>query len=181
MGPLRAVRLDANRMRVRRCREFDAAHICAVHKLDAACARLLAEMVLEDAAVDLPGRRRQHLAHAELGDVADVVAAVAEEEAEAELAHVRRVEMRAQAERVREVVRADLDRRFADLVRRNRHRMRAAFDHADREVREAVAQLQCERESGEAAAEDHDIRFQVSLVRFAGHCALCPSDLQERN
>ncbi len=62
-----------------------------------------------------------------------------------------------QAERLGEVVRADLDARLADLVRGGRRRMRAALDDAHVERRHRVLQLQRERQAGEPAARDQDV------------------------
>src|SRR3546814_7294716 len=83
-------------------------------EIDAERECTLAEEVLEAAAVDLPRRRRQELAHAQLGAAVDVHAAFGEEEPEAELAHLRAVEVVAQAEHVGEVVRAE-DRKSTRL------------------------------------------------------------------
>ena len=65
--------------------------------------RLLAEEILETAAVDLPRRRRQDPADAEFGAAVEVAASVAEEETEPELADVFGVQMRTQAEHVGEI------------------------------------------------------------------------------
>src|SRR5690606_21145302 len=126
-----------------------------------------AQEVLEAAAVDLPRRRRQQPAHAQLGTAVDVHAALGEEEPEAELAHLRAVEMVAQPEHVGEVVRADLDRRFADLERGLAHRVRVALEHRHAQPRVLPAQLDCQRQSGQAAAEDGDIG--VGGVRLHAH------------
>ena len=67
------------------------------------------------------------------------LAAVAEEEAEAELADVLGVEVLAQAQHVGEVMRADLDRGFAHLERAFAHRMAVALDHGHAQRRIAAA------------------------------------------
>ena len=68
-------------------------------KRDAAAPRLLAEEVLEDAAVDLVARHREVAAGADLGHRVDVAPAFAREEAEAELlAAARSSHVRLQAE-----------------------------------------------------------------------------------
>jgi hypothetical protein len=124
---------------------------------DAAAGRLCGEEVLEQAAVDLVARHRERLARAELGDAVDVASLVGEEEAKAELLQLRVLEVLAQAEDVGEVVGADLDRRLADLVRRDRHGMDTALDDEDVERRERLLELQRKRQSGEAAAGDDDV------------------------
>ena len=137
----------------------------AVAERDAASPRFLAEKGFEDAAVDLVARRRQDPAHAQFGGVLDVVAPVGEEIAQAELADVRRVQVFAQAQRVVEIVRTDLHRRLADLVRRRRQRVPVALQHQDVHLRKFAAQLQRQAQAGQAAAEDH--RF-VHRVAHAG-------------
>src|SRR3546814_7102168 len=130
------------------------AHGGGVAEIDAERECTLAEEVLEAAAVDLPRRRRQELAHAQLGAAVDVHAAFGEEEPEAELAHLRAVAVVAQAEHVGEVVRAALHRRFADLERRLAHRMRVAPDHGHAQGGVVPQQLDRQRQPGRADAED---------------------------
>src|SRR5690606_8940868 len=108
-----------------------------------------------------PGRRRHHRADTEFGHAFQVLAALAPEEAETELADMRGIEVLAQAKGVGQIVGANLHLGFADLVRGNRQWMRVAFEHHDGEIGEALAQLQGEAEPGEAATEDDDIRLQV--------------------
>ena len=136
--------------------EIEAAHHRAIDELDAERTRVLAEKVLEDAAIQLVARRRQVATRAELRDLIDGGAALVEEEAEAELSELVTVEMLSQPEHGVEVVRADLDQRLADLVRGGRHRMRTALDHEDLHRCELLTQLDRERKAREAAAEnDH--------------------------
>ena len=117
-----------------------AAHHGAVVERPRPSARACSpEEVLEAAAIELPRRRRQQLADAEFGAAVDVVAAFGEEEAETELADLLGLQMLAEAEHVGEVVRADLDRRFADLERGFAHRMRAALEHRDVDARDRAA------------------------------------------
>src|SRR5690606_2534703 len=122
----------------------------------------------ETAAVDLPRGRGQQLAHAQFGATVDGMAAFGKEEPEAELADLFGFEVFAQAEHVGEVVRADLDRGFADLERAFAHGVRAALDHRHRQRRRALAQLQREGQSGEAAAEDGDVGAERGRL---GHVA----------
>ena len=86
-------------------------------KCDAAALRLLAEEVLEDAAIDLVARHREVAAGADLGHRVDVAPALRREEAKAELLELAFLHVLLQAEHLAEVVGADLDRRLADLVR----------------------------------------------------------------
>ena len=72
--------------------------------------------------------------------------------------------MLAQAQRVGEVVRADLDSGFAHLVCGFRQRMRAALQHHDVQVGKGVAQLQRQAEPGQPAAEDHRIMRRLAHV-----------------
>jgi hypothetical protein len=113
-------------------RHLEAAHARAVDELHAKRARMRAEKVFETAAIELPRRRRQQLAHAKLGASIDARVPFAEEEAEAELADLLGVEVLAQAEHVGEVVRADLDGGFADLERRFAHWMTPPLEYRHR-------------------------------------------------
>ena len=124
--------------------------------------------VLEDAAIDLVARHREIAAGADLGHGIDVAPALGAEEAKAELLQLACIEMRFQAEHLREVVGADLDRRLADLVRRLGHRMAAALEHQDVEIGKRLLQLQCQREAGQAAAEDDDVVPRDGLRRGLG-------------
>src|SRR3546814_15914603 len=74
-----------DQVRVGTFAQFDRAHGGGVAEIDAERECTLAEEVLQAAAVDLPRRRRQELAHAQLGAAVDVHAAFGEEEPEAEL------------------------------------------------------------------------------------------------
>ena len=116
--------------------ERDVAHRRAGGEADAAPRRLLGEEVLEDAAVELVARHREVAARADLGDGVDVAPAFRREEAEAELLQLRRLEVLLQPEHLAQVVRADLDRRLADLVRGDRHRVDAPLEDEDVEVGE---------------------------------------------
>src|SRR3546814_15987451 len=64
---LRAVALEGDPVRVVALAQLDRAHGGGVAEIDAERECTLAEEVLEAAAVDLPRRRRQELAHAQLG------------------------------------------------------------------------------------------------------------------
>src|SRR6185312_5414619 len=79
---------------------FDRAHADALHEFDAATPGFAAEEVFERAAFELPGRRGEHSADAEFGAAVQFRATLAEKEPEAELAHLRGVEVFAQAERI---------------------------------------------------------------------------------
>src|SRR5690606_15150948 len=133
----------------------------AVAEPDARRPRAFDEHVREAAAIDLPGRRRQQLADADLGAAVDVASAVGKEEAEAELADLLPVEVLAQPQHVGKVVGADLDRGFADLERGLRRRVHAPFKHGDRERGVGLAQLQRQGQAGQAAAEDRDVEAIV--------------------
>src|SRR5207342_1474549 len=104
-------------------------------------ARLFAEEILEAAAIQLPGRRRQQLADAELGAAIDIVASFGEEEAESELADLLGFQVLTEAQHVCEIMPADFHGRFTDLERRLAHGMRAPLDHGDRQAGIALAQL----------------------------------------
>jgi len=148
---------------------FDRAHADALQEFDAATPGLAAEEVFERAAFELPGRSREYAADAEFGAAIQLRAAIAEKEPEAELAHLRGVEVFAQPERIGEIMRADFHGRFADLVGGGRHRMPAPLQHPDREAGAAVAQLQRKGKSGQTATDDQDIHG-----RRVGHCAHGP-------
>ena len=144
------------------CVEIDAPHRRRQVNPHTAAHRLFGKKVLEQAAVDLPARRGEETARAELGHRRQVGLAFAEEESEAELAQVRLVEMGLQAQRLRKVVRADLDTRLADLVRRHRHRVAAALDHAHVELGHRLLELQRQRQPGQATAEDQDVVHRIA-------------------
>ena len=118
------------------------------------CAACLARIVLEDAAIELIAGRREHAADAELGGLRDVALAFVEEKAETELAQLVAFEVRLEIEHRVEVVRADLDGRFADLERGVRHRMRSPLEHAHAQRRQFAAKLDGQAQSGQSAAEN---------------------------
>src|SRR5690606_37751830 len=137
--------------------ELHAAHRRAVEEFDPQRSRAFAEEVLEPAPVQLPGRRRQQPADAQLGAAVELFAALAEEETEAELADLRRVQVLAQAEHVGEIVRADLDRRLADLERGLAHRVPDPLQYHHPDGRVALPQLQCQAKSRKASAGNGDV------------------------
>ncbi len=55
-------------------------------------------------------------------------------------------------------MRADLDRRLSDLVRRFRHGMATALHHMNIEMRQLASKLNRERQTRQASAEDSDLR-----------------------
>jgi len=145
-------------------------HRAPVFECDAAFPRLIDQEVLEHAAVDLPCGCIQDAADAKLGDVVQIFAAVAEEKSKAELADLLRIEMRAQAKHIGKIIRGDFDGGFADLVRGRARRLGAALQHADRQLRKARAQLQRQRQSSQAAAEDqHVIVRRLHAIPIPGH------------
>src|SRR5690606_40765417 len=73
--------------------QINPADLASGTEVDAQCAGVLAEEILETAAVQLPRRRRQRVAHAHFGARVDVLARVAEEKAETELADLPAVQM----------------------------------------------------------------------------------------
>jgi len=149
--------------------EFDLADERVVDELDAAALAFLGQEVLEDAAVELVARHRQGPAGAQFGDAVQVAPAVAEEEAEAELAQLRALQMCTQPEHVLEVVGADLDRGLAHLVAGLGHRVRPAFEHQHVQRGQAQPQLQRQRQAGQAAAHDDDVMQRHGSGRGAVH------------
>jgi hypothetical protein len=95
--------------------ELDTAHHGVVDELDAAFANELAKMILENAAVNLPGWRRQHAADPEFGDALEITAPVAPEKPKAELGDMCAVQVLAQAQCVGKIMSADLDLGFTNL------------------------------------------------------------------
>src|SRR5690606_38301305 len=140
-----------------------------VDEAAAALGRHAREVVLEDAAIELVARRRQQRARAELGDAIDVVTAVGEEEAEAELLELALLEVGSQPEHLAEVVRRDLDGRLAHLVGRDRQRMPVALEDQDVQLREALAELQRQREAGKPAAQDDHVVIRRTCYRTFTH------------
>ena len=86
----------------------------------------------------------------------------------------RRLEVRLQAEHLAEVVGADLDRRLADLVRGDRHRMRrAARARGCRGRRTTACSCSASVRPREAAASDDDVVARASSrPRLGAPCAL---------
>src|SRR6185436_13389887 len=138
-------------------RKVDLAHHRAGDERDALRTRLLAEEVLQDAAVELVAGCLQVAAGAELGHGVDARGVLAEEEPETELAQLALTQVRVEAEDGVQVVSSDLDRRFTHLVSRLRRRMRIAFEHRDGQPWQARAQLQGQRQARESAADDEHV------------------------
>ena len=59
--------------------EIDCAHDALIPEIDAAFTGEFAEMVFQNAAIDLPGRRRHHRADAEFGYAFEILAPPAPE------------------------------------------------------------------------------------------------------
>ena len=118
-----------------------SATIGAVDEAHAAARGLLAEEVLEDAAVDLVARHREVAAGADLGHLRRCRAGLPLKKKRKPnlLAAARSSQVLLQAEHRVEVVRADLDRRFAHLVRRFAAPDGAALEHQRRRGRRSAA------------------------------------------
>ena len=136
----------------------------AIDEAHPATLRFLGEEVLEDAAVDLVARHRQGPARTQLGHAVDVAPAIGEEESEAELLQLPLLKVLLQPQHLGEVVGADLDRRFADLVACGRYRVRLALEHQDVDLAEAAPELKRQRQAGEATAHDDDVVSIVCVV-----------------
>ena len=130
----------------------------AVDEAHAGVARLLAEEVLEDAAVDLVARRGEVRLAPSSSDAVDVAAALGEEEAEAELLQLPllsgappgRAPCRSSWRRSRPRTRRPCAPPPApDARRRSSTRMSRSG--------KSLPQLQRQREAGQAAAEDGDV------------------------
>ena len=85
------------------------------------------------------------------------VLSVVEEVADAEFRQLPLDHVRVEAEHLAEVVGADLDARFADLVRRFRRRVGALLEHQHAKAGPFLTQLPREREAGQPPAEDDDV------------------------
>ena len=86
-------------------------------EVDAPAQRLGTEEILEYAAIELVAGRRQFPACTDLGHLVEVAALFGHEEAQAELADLRLIQVVPQAKRLGKVVGANLHGRLADLVR----------------------------------------------------------------
>ena len=95
------------------------------------------------------------------------VLAVVEEVADAELRQLAIGHVRVQPEHLAEVVGADLDARFADLVRRFRRRVGALLEHQHPEAGPFLTELPREREAGQPPAEDDDVVVCLHARRAA--------------
>ena len=73
--------------------------------------------------------------------------------------------MRLQTQQLLEVVGADFHRRLAHLVAGLGHGVAAPLDDQHVQARQALAQLQRQREAGQAAAHDDDV-----MVAGLGEC-----------
>ena len=122
------------------------------------------EFVFQPAAVDLVGHLWDERRAAQLHPGCDVgVGSVGEEHAQTHLANLGRAQVISQAEPVAQVVRRHLDRRLTDGVGDLGDRVRVGFDDQDAGLRAGPAQLQGEREGGDAPADDHHV-----LIRRGG-------------
>jgi hypothetical protein len=152
-----ARRFVADLMRGRRRAQIEAAHHRAVNKTDAALAHQFAQVVLEDAAVELIAGRGESAAGAELHDSLQVVTTFGKEKPEAEFPELSPREVLLQTEHGIEIVPADLHRGLAHLVRGLGHGMVPAFQHQHIELGKLLPQLDRERQAGESATEDDHV------------------------
>ena len=139
----------------------------AFEDVDARLDVRLPQSRLETATVEVVGVLDREIRRAPLVSRRDVVVAVrGEEEPLARLSHLVALEMVPQSEHVGEVVRADLDRRLADLEGAVSRRAAPLLDHGDARVWTGALQLSSERQAGKAAAEDDDV---VAVPRTFAH------------
>src|SRR5262249_13218376 len=122
--------------------------------------RMAAEVILEDAAIELVTGRREIAAGTELGDLVDLFGAFGKEEAETEFLQLLRREVLLQPEHRIEIMRPDLDGRLAHLVSGLGYRVAHALEHHDIELRESLPKLQSECEASEPTAHDDHISLE---------------------
>ena len=141
-----------------RVAELDVGRDGAVEDVAALPLILLEEEVLEAPAIELIARDAGEAARPQLVAVPDVaVPAVVEEIADAELRQLLVGHVGVQPQHLAEVVGADLDARFADLVGRFRGRVGALLEHQHLEAGPFLPELPREREAGQPPAEDDDV------------------------
>ncbi len=155
-------RVDAARRRAL-VRHHEADDAGAVDEAHALGLRVTAEVILENTAVELVARRGEIAARAELHHLVDLRRAFGEEKTEAKFLELMRRQVLFETEHGVEVVGADFDRRLAHFVSGFRHGVAHPFEHDDVQLREALPQLQGERETREATAHDHHVGLQLGL------------------
>ena len=175
--PLVGALLAAERVRdlVLVVAQLDVPHAGAADEVDPGCERLLAEEVLEAAAVELVGVDGQAPRRAALDALGELaVVPGGEPEAQAVLRDLLVLEVLPEAEHVREVLAGDLLGRLAHLEGRLARRPLALLGDEDAGVGALLLELQTEGQPGEAAAEDRDV-VAVGRLLIVAHVALSPT------
>ena len=148
--------------------------VAEVHLLDARVAahvgsgrcRTVPQFVLEHAAVDVVQWYLGEALVSELDSAGDVAVAVGrEEEAHAVLRDVNLVEVVAQPEHLAEVDPGDTREGLSDLERRSWCAPVPLLEYQHARLRTRLAQLQCEREAGQATPQNHHVVARVRHVR----------------
>ncbi len=143
---------------VRAALDLDPFHRAVVDDLDAEVAQRRQQPILEAAAIQLKRRHDGKERRPELGAPADVIVrSLREEVPQPELLEVLRAQDRFEPEHAPEIVRANLDARFADLESGLAHRMESFLQHQHAHVWRFEMKLTRESQSGEPAARNHRI------------------------
>ncbi len=149
--------------------ELDVLDDAAVAEVGAGGEHTRRELVLEATAVELVRRQLRPERRPVLGALRDVaVVARRQEEAHAHLRQLIPLDVILQPEHAPEVVRADLERRLADLERGLGRRPLPLLGHEHRRLGSRSLQLQGDGQPGEAAAEDGDVVVILHWVLLAG-------------
>ena len=116
---------------------------------------MLAQVVLENAAVDLIARHAEVAAHPNFLDIVDRVVAIGAEESESEFAQVPFTQMGLEAKRMAEIVRPNLDGRLTDLMNGFRCESCATFQNRNSGFGQQSPQMQ-RRSQARKTAPKHE-------------------------
>ena len=168
-GSLGGVDLDA----MMRIAELEILDGCAIEDVDPHGTVRFEQPVLQAAAVELKRRHRRERRRSELESAPEVtVVAGGKEVAQTELLEVAGAQVVLDVEHLLHVVRADLDRRLADLVGGLRRRMGPLLGDQDLQRWRRSFQLPRQRQPGQSTAGNEDVNVHGRHYDSGG-CGSC--------